>query len=263
MRVPRSFVLPALAVAIVMAGAASAQEELTYGDYRAIAQAAITLDHCAMFEPLEGDPGMLLAIGDKFGKVNVFRLNAGTARERVWASRQLDGNPEEVLVGDLNGDGLDDHLVCRTATRVYAFDLEQDYYNAYESQPNDFQQVRAFTIANVDEDPQAEIVVMADRKIHYIDGLGFTKEWTSLDNYEGTRLRCGDVDGDGRVELVLNTGQVLDSGTGQVEWSDQVFGSRLELLDIDGDGIPEVLTEGDGTPLRVLDVDYKAEKRFQ
>ncbi len=53
------------------------------------------------------------------------------------------------------------------------------------------------------------------------------------------------------------------SGTGEVEWSDQVFGVRLELLDFDGDGILEVVTEGEGTPLRVWDVDFKSEKRFQ
>jgi hypothetical protein len=71
------------------------------------------------------------------------------------------------------------------------------------------------------------------------------------------------VDGDERVELVLNTGQVLDSGTGEVEWADQVFGTRLELLDFDGDGILEILTEGPGSPLRVWDADFRAEKRFQ
>ena len=44
---------------------------------------------------------------------------------------------------------------------------------------------------------------------------------------------------------------------------DGIF-DRLETSsDFDGDGILEVLTESDGLPLRVFDVDIKAEKRFQ
>ena len=41
------------------------------------------------------------------------------------------------------------------------------------------------------------------------------------------------------------------------------FGEAVAIVDFDGDGIPEILTEGPGQPLRVWDVDYKAEKRFQ
>jgi hypothetical protein len=264
MRHARTAASLSLAVLLLAsAGPAAGQEELTYREYDAIAQTARNLLHCAMFEPLGGEVGMHLVIADRYGKLNVFRLNGGEAHERVWVSRQLDGNAEEVLAADLDGDGLDDHLVARTTRRLYAFDLESDYYLAYESQPNDFQAIRAFTVADVDDDPALEIVVNADQKIHYVDGDSFSREWTSLNNYEATRLRCGDVDGDGRAELVLNTGQVLDASTGDVEWEEEAFGARLELLDFDADGILEVLTEGDGTPLRVWDIDYRNEKRFQ
>ena len=87
-----------LAVLLVSVTGVSAQEELAYAEYRAIAQSAITLHHCAMFEPLEGQPGMMFVIGDKFGKLNVFWIRAGRDHERVWVSRQLEGNADEVLV---------------------------------------------------------------------------------------------------------------------------------------------------------------------
>ncbi len=262
----RTVRLPALLLFVVLllvAAAVPAQDELSYAEYRAIARTATNLHHCAMFEPLDGESGMHLVIGDKFGKLNVYRLNPGGEHERVWTSRQLEGSPEEVLVADFNADGFDDHILCRTPGRLYAWDLDGDYHNSYESQPNDFREIRAFTVANVDEDPALEIVLIADGKIHYVDGLTYTKEWTSLDNFEAGRMRCGDVDGDNRAEIVLDTGQVLDSGTGDVEWSGEVFGERLELLDFDGDGILEILTESDGTQLRVWDADHKREKRFQ
>lgn len=246
---------------ILAATPASAQSELSYGEYQAIATAAIQLQRCAMFEPLDGEVGMNMVIGDRFGKLNVYRLLGGGQREQLWTSRLLDGSVEEVLVADLDQDRLDDHLVARTPRRIYVFKLD-DFFDVFESQPGDYQDIRAFTVANVDNDPAAEIVLNADRKIHYIDGITFAREFTSLSDYEATRIRCGDVTGDNKADIVLNTGQVVDASTGEVIWQDEVFGSRLELLDIDGDGTLEIFTEGDGTALKVWDVDFRQEKRF-
>ncbi len=116
----------------------------------------------------------------------------------------------------------------------------------------------------MDEDPASEIVLLADRRIVYIDGVTFNKEFTSISNYEATQMRCGDVDGDQRVEVVLNSGQVVDSVSGELEWEDEPFFEKIELLDIDGDGMPEILTEPlQGGALKVFDADYRSEVRFQ
>jgi len=243
--------------------AAVAQDELTYDEYDAIAQTAHRLKHVDMYEPVEGEPGMNLVIGDKFGQIDVFYLQPGGESERVWKSRQLAGSAREVLCEDLDGDGLDDSIICRTDSgRLYVWAMD-GFQLLFESLSNDYQTIHAFTVANVDDDEAREIILNADRKIHYVDGRTFSRDWTSLNEYEATRMVCGDVDGDDRNEIVLNTGQVIDSASGEVEWSDEVFGSRVELLDIDGDGILEILTESDGLPLRVWDVDYRSEKRFQ
>ncbi len=215
-----------------------------------------------MYEPLEGERGMNVVVGDRYGQINVYHLEPGGGSSRLFKSRTLAGAIDEVLVGDLDGDGLDESILARTPTQIYVIRME-DFQIVFESLTNDYRVIHSFTVANVDQDPAAEIVLNADQKIHYIDGVTFSRDWTSLQDYEATRILVGEVDGDGRPEIVLNTGQVLNSASGEVKWEDETFGSRMELLDFDGDGIMEVLTESDGLPLKVYDVDYRSEKRFQ
>jgi hypothetical protein len=256
----------AIAALLVLCGAAavaSAQTELTYSEYRNLAWAADRLDHVAAFEPLEGEVGMYFAIAERFGTVQVYKVD-GRGVSRVWKSIHLSGVPEEILAGDLNGDGFDDALVCRTnGGKVYVWTLE-GYNLVWESLPSEYQVISCFTLANVDEDAATEIVMLADRRVYYIDTANFTRQFTSISEYDATMVRCGDVDGDGRMEIVLNSGQVLDSLSGEVEWADEAFYARIELLDIDGDGMPEILTETEiGGPLKVFDADYRSEVRFQ
>jgi hypothetical protein len=248
---------------LMAAGAVLGQQELTYEQYRALAWAADRLDHVSMFEPMDGQTGMYLVIAERFGTVQVVKMTPRGA-QRDWKSSQLSGIPEEVITADLNNDGLEDAILCRTSNgKVYVWDMD-GYTLLWESLPSEYQQITAFTTASMDEDPPNEIVLIADRRLVYIDGVSFNKDWTSIDEYEATMVRCGDVDGDGRVEVVLNTGKVLDSVSGSVEWEEQTFFQFIELLDIDGDGMPEVLTEnGFGGPLKVFDMDYGNEVRFQ
>ncbi len=242
---------------------ASAQSELSYGQYQALSWAADRLDHLAKFEPLSGEEGMFLAVGERFGTVQIFRANAQTV-QRVWKSSRLSGAPEELLVADLDSDGFDDSLLCRTNSgKVYVWDLD-GYGPRWESLAGEYRSITCFTTANLDADEQLEIVLLVDDKLVYVDGTTFNKEYTSINQYQATAIRCGDVDGDGLNEIVLNSGQVVDSVTGDIEWEDEQFFSRIELLDIDGDGMPEILTENEaGGVLKVFDVDYRSEVRFQ
>ncbi len=242
---------------------AEAQQELRYEQYRALSWAASRLDHLAAFEPIHGEEGMFTALGERFGTVIVIKHSVRGA-ERVWKSNQLSGVPEEVMVADLDGDQLDDALICRTNSgKIYVWSLES-YNLMWESLPSEYRTISCFTTSNMDADPATEIVLLADNKIVYIDGGTFNKDWTSLNDFSATMIRCGDVDGDDRVEIVLNSGMVLDSLTGGIEWEEESFYQHIELLDIDGDGMPEVLTENGITgPVKVYDMDYGNEVRFQ
>ncbi len=253
----------ALLLLCVPALALGADSELTYRQYRDLAQLADGFDHVAMFEPLQGESGMLMAIAERFGNVMVFKVDGRGART-IWKSDQLAGVPEEVIVADLTGDGLDDALLCRTsAARVYAWALD-DFAEVWESLSGEYATINCFTVGNVDEDPVAEIVMIADNRLVYVDGATFTKQFTSITEYTATVIRCGDVDADGTAEIVLNTGKVVDSRTGEVEWADETFFGKIELADLDGNGTLDVLTEAPvGGPVKVFDVGGRREVRFQ
>jgi hypothetical protein len=267
MLISRRFGLRFLMLAVVLAAtvplSARAEGELDYSDYRTLSWAADRMDHVTKFEPIHGEEGMFFAIAERFGTVQVSRMD-GQGVRRVWKSVQLSGIPDEVLTADLDGDGLDDSLLCRTSNgKVYVWSLD-GYALLWESLPSEYQKVTCFTTANMDEDRANEIVMIADNRIVYVDGANFTKSFTSINEYAATQVRCGDVDGDNRVEVVLNTGQVVDSVSGDVEWEDEPFFGKIELLDIDGDGMPEILTENPGNgPMKVFDADYRSEVRFQ
>ncbi len=241
----------------------SAQDELSYRQYRDLSWCALRLGHLAQFEPLDGEAGMYLAVAERFGTVQVLRVT-GQGIEQVWKSKTLSGVPEEILVVDLSGDGLDDSLLCRTANgMLYTWSLDQ-FHPLWESLTGEYKKISCFTAANLDDDQQTEIVMIADGHLVQIDGRNFTKDNTSIDVYTATQIRCGDVDGDGRNEIVLNSGKVIDPISGNVEWEDENFYSRIELLDIDGDGMPEILTENEtGGLFKAFDVDRRSEVRFQ
>lgn len=239
----------------------AAQTELDYAPYRALMSAAERLDHVCTIESMETAAGPFLAIADRFGLVRVYHLTGDGARE-IWTSKPLNGVVQEVAAADLDGDGLDEIVAWTNMAALYIWS-SRDYRLLFETLQNDFRAIHGMAIGQVDDDPALEVVLNADSKLHFYDGVTFNREWTSLHEYEATRLAIGDVDGDNLEEIVLNTGQVVDSRTGDVEWEDEVFGDRIQLVDIDGDGIPEVLSESDGTLMRIYDVDVRREKILQ
>ncbi|HPF35864.1 MAG TPA: hypothetical protein P5571_10035 [Candidatus Krumholzibacteria bacterium] len=253
--------LTAWALLLAVAVPALAQRPLDYWDYTAAMRAAERLDHLCAVASLEDPSGPVLAVGDRFGLVRLLRLVDGQTRQ-LWVSKQLRGQVMEVLAADLDGDDRDELVAWTDSGNIYLWSAHEQRL-LWESLTNDYNQITAVALGQVDDDEPLEIVVNADNRIHYVDGQSYTRQWTSPYEYTATRLRVGDVDGDGESELVLSTGQVVGARNGDVEWDSEVFGTRLELLDIDADGIPEILAENDGALMRIYDADVQREKQLQ
>ena len=113
-------------------------------------------------------------------------------------------------------------------------------------------------IADVDRDPQLELVVCADNKIQYIDGVDYVIEKVGRDFVNPSMMLVADVDNDLETEIVTNDGYVIDTNTLNIEWANDGFGYPISLFDIDNDGVPEVIGETQGA-ITIWDIEERRE----
>ena len=239
------------------------QEGIDYYQLLLLDRAAFRAPPLALLPLDEAAPGaQQIVYGDRYGIVRVIEFDQRGLRE-IWRSRVLEGGAVlEVLVEDLEGDGPVEIIVRTQGGRLYVFD---DRYNPkWESLPEDYQQVTAMVIANMDDDLAFELVVLSGTGlIDYIDGRQFNQEFRTTQSYRGTDMAVGNVDNDFDLEIVLNTGWVIDSRRGEPDWQTESFGQFVELIDIDADGLQEVIGHTPNQPMRIFDVDQQQEKPLQ
>jgi hypothetical protein len=154
----------------------------------------------------------------------------------------LDGVVKEVYAQDLNRDGSPEIIAYSAKARIYVWDTKT-FRVLWESVQENFKSIQAMTIADVDRDAQLELVICANNKLVYIDGVEFFREKEGRDPLDPSVLLVADVDGDLTNEIVSNDGYVFDTTTLNIEWATETFGYPLTLFDIDNDGIFEVLGE--------------------
>ncbi len=183
--------------------------------------------------------------GDRKGVVHLVIYDTNKLREK-WRSFPLDGQVKEVFGEDLNRDGNPEIIAYSTKARIYVWETST-FKVLWESVEEKFTAIQAMTIADVDRDSALEIVVCADNKIAYYDGVEFFREKEGRDPVDPAVMLIADVDGDLANEIVTNDGYVLDASTLNIEWATDGFGYPINLFDIDNDGVLEILGELGGS----------------
>ncbi len=249
----------ALVFLMLMPRVGHGQSDLDYWKILAMDRAAYRVPTFAVM-PAQNEPGQNIVYGDRYAILHVVYITDNSADE-LWRSPTLDGEVYEVLVEDLDGNGTSE-IICRTrGGRIYVYD---DLFNVrYENLREDYSEISAMTIANVDDDAAYEIVVLAGNGIiDYIDGAQFSREYRSTQSYRATEMIVGNVDNDAQLEIIFNSGMVVDASAGDIEWrASSQFGDHIELFDIDGDGIDEVIGyRNNNQPVSIFDVDEQQEK---
>ena len=200
-------------------------------------------------------------LGDARGFARVYERRGKGGFEEIWVSEFFESAVGGVLISDLEGDGLDEIVLYTDEGRLHFLDVA-DYHTIWSNPPDEYEQLTAAAIYNVDDDDQKELLLCADGRLVIYDGRDRFEEWHSNQaDLETTQIIVADVDGDGANEIVLNDGYVFDARFLDLEWQSPVaFGERIATLDVDNDDIPELIGEFGSASLRIFDIDLRREK---
>jgi hypothetical protein len=192
---------------------------------------------------------------DYASHLHVYVVKNGRS-ELDWETATLGSAITALLVSDVTGDGRKEIWVSTARGRIIVYD-EQNYDRMYENFIEPFQSISCMTTANIDNDPEEEVIVIGDGRLNIYDGKNGALEWKSTATFAATEIILGNVDDDPQLEIILNSGTIIDSRFYTVEpysLKSGSFGVRMKLLDMNGDGHPEIFSETTGFALKVYDV---------
>jgi len=144
---------------------------------------------------------------------------------------------DALRAADLNGDGTDELIaICNDQTLV----VEGPGYAGWTLAGVSG---RDIAVGQMDNDPALEIATTGG---HVVDSATRSVQWFSPAGFGGI-VRAGDVDGDGRDELIstgpLSRVYIYDVELQQAQWSIEfIWGvNAIEVADLDGNGVKELL----------------------
>jgi hypothetical protein len=189
---------------------------------------------------------------DVLNHIHVYRIE-GDYLELDWQLTNLGSRVTSMFVSELLGDGRPMLVISTFGGRILIYDMD-GYDLVWENLQDPFKTVDYLVAANVDTDPQEELIFVADEQLVIYDSLNHTFEWVSQNRVKAQMIKLANMDNDPQLEIVLNTGIIYDSKFYNVEFEwDRPFGARIQLFDMNGDGIPEIWGENSDFTLRVFD----------
>jgi hypothetical protein len=162
----------------------------------------------------------------------------------------------QVKIADLDLDGSNEVLALVPSEGLYAFDGRTGATLWHRllggvDEPTEIKAL-AFTVADVDPSPGAEIVAsLFDRRIAVFDSSGsnIIRAKDLAQSGLGFAVEVADLDGDGSREIVVVSSaglRVLSADTMEVLWSGGFIlpfysrGNQIAIADLDGDSSPEI-----------------------
>ena len=214
-----------------------------------------------------------IVYGEELGYLHILETDSSDNLREVWKSPPLNGAVRGVFVEDVDDDGKTDIVAYTSNGDFFIYDYD-NHTLKYKTPDGMYTHINCMVIADMDDSPELELLFIgvksgdgdANRStppgnLIQFDPQSQFEDWISQEKYTATDMIIGNVDTDEDLEIVLNTGEILDYRFKGVEWKSTVaFGSRLYLIDLDNDGILELVTEYDQSYIRIIDVDQRQEK---
>jgi hypothetical protein len=171
-----------------------------------------------------------------------------------WETTNLGSKVTALFMHDLFNDGRKELIIATEAGRILIYDAES-YDLLWENLQDPFEKIECMTAGNIDHDPQEELIFIADSYLYIYDSVNKSLEWQSQKQMHAKEILLANIDDDEQLEIILNTGIILDSRFYNIEYEvDSSFGERISLFDINSDGIPEIFGEFSDFTLRVYDI---------
>jgi hypothetical protein len=197
------------------------------------------------------DGNAKLAVGTRSGFLHI--MNFGSRGLQVeWQSPFLGSAVRGVLVRDFQGVGRTEIAVYTAEGRLFVMEMG-NYSVVRENAAFDMSAIECVVAVQLDADPALELLACGGDQFAVYDGATLFKEWEAPGEVPGEWLAVGDVDGDGTLEVVLNSGYILDAKFFRIEYRLGRFGDRIELIDLDGDGVDEIIAEDKDGSIAVYD----------
>jgi hypothetical protein len=207
----------------------------------------------AQVVPLDSLGAWGLLYADTYGKIHLLKATE-KGWKLEWEVTNLGAKIRKFFVRDLDANGLMEVIIATVDGRILVYSTDS-YQNLWENLEDNFTVITAIEVASVDNDPQLELVFIADSHLYIVDGLSKNRQWVSQRKFEASEMVIDNVDKDEQPEIILNSGIIIDSRflNIEVEW-DKPFGDRIILFDMNNDGFSEIIGEFADYSLRIFDV---------
>lgn len=208
--------------------------------------------------PLDDGNAWGMIYADIYGKIHLRRATADGWKVE-WETPSLGSKVRNFVIRDMDMDGSPDIVVATYGGRILIHNM-YDFSVNWENLEDRFGSIAAFQVANIDSDPQPEMIILADGRLHILDGQNKSRQWTSERDFDATEMLVENVDQDDQLEIVFNSGIIMDTRffSIELEWG-KAFGDRIAAFDMNEDGVLDIVGEFSDFSLRIFDARAKRE----
>jgi uncharacterized repeat protein (TIGR01451 family) len=212
---------------------------------------------------IDGDGAQEIVAGGGFGFGGnrfwyILSYSTATGKyQQEWLSEQYSSTISRIVVADVTNSGQYAVYVALGNGVIRIYDAKTRELLDTFSSP--FASVADFTIADVDNDGDQEIVTSSSSGIVVHHAETYAIEWQTT-SYGSSDVEVANVDGDVAPEIVT-TRRVIDGISHTLEWDySSGFGAIVQLADIDGDYMAEIVAAESWYQINAFDADTQSPK---